>query len=272
MASTPAGSVYDGSGMNRSRLQRLEKGRISTSRPVSPSGSMVMRGTFAAPELWRGMPAGRKYPMARCARRVVLWFRAGLEQGHARQLWLQPFELSTNVSLKPMRHVLRQPATPTRRSRRIARRPPRAGGFTRVDEQLTCTSRATLPDWRPAPGYSARGRAASRLVRAQLREQPPPYSFNLQEYERHQLPLCANGCPGAPANDADRRRCGHDLPVMLRHFSAAARRCAHSATAALRIATARFSPANTAGGRRGISTWRSSWTPDRSPPSGTSWR
>ena len=87
------GSVYGGSGMGVGVgfLKRLEKASyFNVQTGISINSSMVMRGTFAAPELWRGMlQAGCERPVARCARRVVLRFRAGLEQGHARQLRLQ---------------------------------------------------------------------------------------------------------------------------------------------------------------------------------------
>ena len=66
--------------------------------------------------------------------------------------------------------------------------------------------------------------------------------------------------------DAD---AGHDVPVMLSPFLGSGSTLRGiSATAALRIATACCSPASIAGGRRATSTWRSSWTPDKWPPSG----
>ena len=222
------GSVYGGSGMAAGVgfLKRLEKASyFNVQTGISINSSMVVRGTFAAPELWRGMLQMDANIQWLDAHDVSFY---GFGQDSSRDTRdrydFNPFELSTNVSLKPMRHVFLTGSyayTPIETHRETAAFAP--ADSPGLDEQLTFhATRATLAyDWRPAPGYSTRGGYYRASFERNFESGGRPYSFNLQEYEVvQQLPLVREqfvlaGRALLTLTDADT---GHDVPVMLAPF------------------------------------------------------
>jgi Omp85 superfamily domain len=222
------GSVYGGSGMGVGVgfLKRLEKASyFNVQTGISMNSSMVMRGTFAAPELWRGMLQLDANIQWLDAHDVSFYGFGQDSSKDTRDSYdFNPFELSTNVSLKPMRHVFLTGTyayTPidTHRETPVFAAPDSPG----LDEKLTFhVARATLAyDWRPAPGYSTRGGYYRAAFERNFESSGRPYSFNLQEYEVvQQLPLVREqfvlaGRALLTLTDADE---GHDVPVMLAPF------------------------------------------------------
>ena len=104
------GSVYGGSGMGLGVgfLKRLENASyFNFQTGISINSSMVMRGTFAAPELWRGMLQMDANVQWLDAHDVSFY---GLGQDSSKDTRdsydFNPLELSTNVTLKPIRNRL----------------------------------------------------------------------------------------------------------------------------------------------------------------------
>ena len=222
------GSVYGGSGMGLGVgfLKRLENASyFNVQTGISINSSMVMRGTFAAPELWRGMLQVDANVQWLDAHDVSFYGFGQDSSKDARDSYdFNPFELSTNVTVRPMRHVFLtgsyaySPIDTDRETPRFA--PAESPG---LDEELTFhVTRATLAyDWRPAPGYSTRGGFYRASFERNFESSGRPYSFNLQEYEVvQQLPLVREqfvlaGHALMTLTDAD---AGHDVPVMLAPF------------------------------------------------------
>lgn len=219
------GSVYGGSGMGLGvgYLKRLEHASyVNLQTGISINGSMVMRGTFAAPELWRGMlhtDANVQWLDAK----DVAYYGFGQDSSKDRREGydFNPVELSTNVTLKPMPRVFLTGSyayTPIETDRETPGFAP--ADSPGLDEKLTFhVTRATLAyDWRPAPGYSTRGGYYRASFERNYESSHRPYSFNLQEYEVvHQLPLVREqfvlaGHALVTLTDAD---AGHEVPVML---------------------------------------------------------
>ena len=222
------GSVYGGTGMGLGVgfLKRLENASyFNVQSGISLNNSMVMRGTFAAPELWRGMLQVDANVQWLDARGVSFYGFGQDSSEAARDRYdFNPVELSTNVTIKPMRHVFvtgsyaYQPIE-THRDTPLFE-PTDAPG---LDQELTFhTSRATIAyDWRPAPGYSTRGGVYRASFERNFEGGGQPYSFNLQEYElvqqlplvREQFVIAARALMTLTQADA-----GHDVPVMLAPF------------------------------------------------------
>ena len=222
------GSVYGGSGMGAGvgYLKRLENASyFNLQTGISINSSMVVRGTFAAPELWRGMlqlDANVQWLDAH----DVAFYGFGQDSSRDRRdsYDFNPFELSTNVSLKPMRHVFLTGSyayTPIETHRETPVLAP--ADSPGLDEKLTFhVARATVAyDWRPAPGYSTRGGYYRASFERNFESSGRPYSFHLEEYEVvQQLPLVREqfvlaGRALLTLTDAD---AGHDVPVMLSPF------------------------------------------------------
>ena len=219
------GSVYGGAGMagGVGFLKRFANASyLNFQSGISINSSMVVRGTFAAPEFWRGkmqMDANVQWLDAH----DVSFYGFGQDsaKGARDRYDFNPIELSTNVTMKPMRHVFvtgsynYSPMETTRETPAFA--PADAPG---LDEELTFhIARATFAyDWRPAPGYSTRGGYYRASFERNFESGNRPYSFNLQEYElvqqlplvREQFVLAAHGLVTLTQADA-----GHDVPVML---------------------------------------------------------
>jgi hypothetical protein len=210
-------------GLGVGYLKRLEHASyVNLQTGISINGSMVMRGTFAAPELWRGMlhtDANVQWLDAK----DVAYYGFGQDSSKDRREGydFNPVELSTNVTLKPMPRVFLTGSyayTPIETDRETPGFAP--ADSPGLDEKLTFhVTRATLAyDWRPAPGYSTRGGYYRASFERNYESSHRPYSFNLQEYEVvHQLPLVREqfvlaGHALVTLTDAD---AGHEVPVML---------------------------------------------------------
>ena len=222
------GSVYSGTGMGLGVgfLKRLENASyFNVQSGISINNSMVMRGTFAAPELWRGMLQMDANVQWLDARDVSFYGFGQDSSKEARDRYdFNPVELSTNVTIKPMRHVFVTgsyaylPLDTDRETPQFA--PADAPG---LDQELTFhTTRATIAyDWRPAPGYSTRGGFYRASFERNFESGGQPYSFNLQEYEvvqqlplvREQFVLAAHALVTLTQADA-----GHEVPVMMAPF------------------------------------------------------
>ena len=219
------GSMYSGTGaaVGVGFLKRLENAAsFNIQSGVSMNNSMVLRGSFVAPELWRGMvqvDASGQWLDAR----GVSFYGFGQDSAlTARERFdFTPKELGGNVTVKPMRFVSMTGSYSFMNfdtTRDIARfSEAEAPG---LDAELNYhISRATIAfDWRPAPAYGTRGGMYRASFEHNYEAVGRPYSFNAQEYEivqqlplvKEQFVLAAHGLMTLtqPLN-------GHDVPVML---------------------------------------------------------
>jgi hypothetical protein len=188
------GSVYGGSGMGvgAGYLKRLQKAAFLNGQAgISINGSMVLRGTFAAPELWRGLlqfDANAQWLEAK----DVAFYGFGQEslKENRESLDFAPKDIGVNVTLKPMRHVFMTGSYTFMNfdtTREAPRFPPEQSPG--LDEELNFNvTRATIAyDWRPAPGYSTRGGFYRASFEHNAETSGLPYTFSAQEYELVQL-------------------------------------------------------------------------------------
>jgi hypothetical protein len=191
------GSIYGGTGMGVGVgfLKRLEKGAfVNLQSGLSLNNSMLLRGTIAAPELWRGMLHVDATAQWIDARGVSFYgFGQDSPKASRERFDYTPLEFGGNVTLKPIRFVSV------------------TGGYSfldfeterdspRFDEtegpgldqtlKYHVTRGAVAFDWRPAAGYSTRGGFYRAAFERNLEVDGRPYSFSSQEYEIvQQLPL-----------------------------------------------------------------------------------
>ena len=219
------GSVYSGTGtgIGVGFLKRLPSAAyFNVQTGVSLNNSMALRGSFAAPELWRGMMQVEASAQWLDARGVSFYgFGPDSSRSIRERFDFTPKDIGGNVTIKPMRHVSLTGGytfmnfDSTRDTPRF--RGPEAPG---MDEELNYhISRATIAyDWRQAPGYSTRGGMYRASFEHNYEAQGLPFTFNLQEYEvvqqlplvKEQFVLAARGLMTL-ATPLD----GHDVPVML---------------------------------------------------------
>ena len=222
------GSIYSGSGMGLGVgfLKRLEKAAsVNIQSGLSLNNSMLLRGAFAAPELWRGMLQVDATAQWMDVRGVSFY---GFGQDSAREARdrfdYTPVELGGNVTLKPARFVS-MTASYTMLNFDTHRDTPR---FTEVDApgldrelKYHVTRGAVMFDWRPAAGYSTRGGFYRAAFERNAEAAGQPYSFSAQEYEAVQLvPLVREqfvlaGRALMTFTQADQ---GHDVPVIMAPF------------------------------------------------------
>ncbi|MBY0493160.1 MAG: hypothetical protein K2Y23_02980 [Cyanobacteria bacterium] len=222
------GSIYGGTGMGAGAgfLKRLEKNAFyNVQAGISTNNSMLMRGTVAAPELWRGRLQVDATAQWLDVRGVSFY---GFGQGSAKEARdrfdYQPTELTGNLTLKPVRFVS-MTASYTATAFDTHRDNPRVFGADapRLDQKLRYDIvRGTLMfDWRPAAGYSTRGGFYRAAFERSEESAGLPFSFNAQEYEAVQLvPLVKEqfvlaGRALMTLTDADE---GHDVPVIMMPF------------------------------------------------------
>lgn len=222
------GSIYGGSGMGLGVgfLKRLEKNAyVNVQSGISVNNSMLMRGTVAAPELWRGMLQLDATAQWLDVRGVSFY---GLGQDSAQdardRFDYQPMELGANLTLKPMR-LVSLAAGYTALEFDTHRDTPRfsAADAPGLDRELTYdVVRGTLIfDWRPAAGYSTRGGFYRAAFERNAEAAGQPFSFNSQEYEVvQQVPLVREqfvlaGRALMTLTQPDR---GHDVPVIMAPF------------------------------------------------------
>lgn len=222
------GTIYSGTGLGAGVgfLKRLEKGAyVNIHSGVSMNNSMLVRGTVAAPELWRGKLQVDATAQWMDARGVSFYgFGQDSAQAARDRFDYQPLELTGNLTLKPMRYVS-MTASYTAVEFNTHRDTPRfsAAEAPGLDQDLTYDiARGTLMfDWRPAAGYSTRGGFYRASFERSEESAGLPFSFNTQEYEIvQQLPLVREqfvlaGRALMTLTDPDE---GHDVPVIMSPF------------------------------------------------------
>ena len=219
------GSIYSGSGMGLGVgfLKRLEKAAyVNVQSGISLNNSRLLRGTAAAPELWRGKLQVEANAQWMDVRGVSFY---GYGQDAARtareRFDYTPMELGANLTVKPVRFVsLTAGYTAmefdTHRETAHFSDAEAAG----LDRKLTYDiMRGTMMfDWRPAAGYSTRGGFYRAAFERNKESAGLPFSFSSQEYEVvQQVPLVREqfvlaGRALMTVTQADE---GHDVPVIM---------------------------------------------------------
>ena len=222
------GSVFGGTGVavGAGFLKRFEDAaHLNLQAGISLNNSMVLRGTFAAPGLWRGKMQFETTAQWLDARGVSFYGFGQESSAQTRQRFdFTPKDIGAHVTIKPIRFVSV------------------TGGYTfmnfdthsdvpiffgadapGMDAELNYhVTRSTLAfDWRPAPSYSTRGGYYRATFERNQEARGLPYSFTSQEYEvvqqlplvREQFVLAARGL--MTLTTADR---GDAVPVMLAPF------------------------------------------------------
>jgi hypothetical protein len=222
------GSVYGGSGMGLGVgfLKRLEKGAyLNLQSGISLNNSLLMRGTVAAPELWRGMLQVDATAQWLDVRGVSFYgFGQDSAQETRQRFDYTPLELGGNVTLKPMRFVsftgsYARLNFETERDTLLFSEVEAPG----LDQELKyhITRGSVLVDWRPAPGYSTRGGFIRAAVERNVESEEQPYSFNAQEFELvQQVPLVREQfvLAGRALMTFTQPDGGHDVPVIMSPF------------------------------------------------------
>ena len=219
------GSIYSGTGVGigAGLLKRLPQGAYFTMQTgVSLNNSMVLRGQFAAPELWRGMLQIDASGQWLDARGVSFYgFGQNSDRSYRERFDFTPKDIGGNITIKPRRHVFMTGGY-TFMNFDSTRATPRFRGADApgLDEELNFhVARATLAyDWRPAPAYSTRGGMYRASFERNEETEGLPYSFNLQEYEIvQQLPLLKEQYVFAVRGlmTLTQPLDGHEVPVML---------------------------------------------------------
>lgn len=219
------GSVYSGSGIGAGvgYLHRLPSAaNFNFQTGASINGSMLVRGSFASPELWHGMLQVDASGQWLKAKGVSFYgFGQDSDRANRERFTFSPKDIGTNVTLKPVRFVS-VTGSYTFMNFDTIRDEPRFFGSDApgMDEELNYhISRATIAfDWRTSPGYSTRGGLYRASFEHNYEARERPYTFNLQEYEvvqlvplvREQFVFAARGLMTL-TEPVD----GHEVPVML---------------------------------------------------------
>ena len=222
------GSVYGGSGMGFGVgfLKRLEKrAYVNVQSGISVNQSMGVRGTVAAPELWRGMLQLDATAQWLDVKDVSFY---GLGQDSAKdarkQFDYQPMELGANLTLRPMRFVsLTASYTALEYDTRRASELFSEVEAPELDRKLTYDIvRGTFMfDWRPAPGYSTRGGFYRASFERNKEAAGLPFSFTAQEYEvAQQVPLVREQfvLAGRALMTLTQPDDGHAVPLIMSPF------------------------------------------------------
>ena len=207
-------------------LKRLEKGAyVNLQSGISINNSMLLRGTFAAPELWRGM-----LQVDATAQWLdvndVSFYGLGQDsaQGRARAVTTtQPMELGAqrDAEADAFRVADRQLHVRSISTRIAMRRSSSEADAPGLDQDADLPRHARHAHVRLAAGRRATARAAVSIAprsSATSRPQAIPYSFNAQEYEvvqqvplvREQFVLAGRALMTLTQPDA-----GHDVPVIM---------------------------------------------------------
>jgi hypothetical protein len=219
------GSVFGGSGMSAGvgYLQRLEKGAYANFQSgISINGSMLLRGTIAAPELWRGMLQVDATGQWIDAKDVGFYGLGQDSQQDARDPYdYSPTEFNVNATLKP-RRFLSVTGGYAFLNFDTSRDAPRFVGSEApgLDQKLRYhVTRATATfDWRPSPSYSTRGGYYRASFERNFEVAGHAYSFDAQEYEIvHQVPLVREQfvLAGRALMTVTQADDGHDVPVVM---------------------------------------------------------
>lgn len=219
------GSIYGGTGMaiGAGFQKRLENAAaFNVQSGVSLNNSMLLRGTFASPQLWHGMLQVDASAQWLDARGVSFYgFGQDSDLRNRERFDFTPKDIGGNVTIKPLRFVS-MTGSYTFMNFDSTRDTPRFRGAAApgMDEELNYhISRGTIAfDWRTSPAYSTRGGFYRASFEHNYEAQGLPYTFNAQEYEivqlvplvREQFVFAARGLAtfSSPLD-------GHDVPVML---------------------------------------------------------
>ena len=219
------GSIYGGSGMalGAGFLKRLEKNAsVNIQTGFSLNNSMLVRGTAAAPELWRGMlqiDATAEWMDVR----GVSFYGSGQDSALAarERFDYTPMSLGANVTLKPVRFVSLT-GSYTAIEFDTHRDTPRFSNAEApgLDQKLTydIVRGSLMFDWRPAPGYSTRGGFYRATFERNKAASGSPFSFNSQEYEVvQQVPLVREQfvLAGRALMTVTQADDGHAVPVIM---------------------------------------------------------
>ena len=219
------GSVFGGSGMavGAGFLKRLENAAyLNVQTGISINTSMMLRGAFASPQLWRGKLQVDVSGQWLEAKDVAFY---GFGQDSSRltrqALDYSPKDFGGNVTIKPIRFVSLSGGYSFLNFNTERETPIFFGADAPgLEEALNFhVSRATIAfDWRPAAGYSTRGGLYRATFERNYEARGRPYSFNSQEYEvvqqlplvREQFVLAVHGLMTLTNADAN-----EEVPVML---------------------------------------------------------
>jgi outer membrane translocation and assembly module TamA len=219
------GSLYAGTGMGLGVgfLKRFENAAyVNLQSGIALNNSRLLRGTFAAPELWRGKMQFETNAQWLDARGVSFYgFGQDSDRLARERSDFSPKDIGANVTVKPMRFVSVNGGY-TFMNFDTERDAPRFFGADApgMDVELNYhVTRGTIAfDWRPAPAYSTRGGYYRATFERNQEAKGLPYSFSAQEYEvvqllplvREQFILAAHGLMTLTSPDG-----GDDVPVML---------------------------------------------------------
>jgi len=191
------GSVFGGTGMaaGAGYLKRLESAAyFNIQTGISINMSTVIRSTFAAPELSRGMMQVEATGEWLTAKDVSYYGPGQDSSADRRDSYdFQPKDISGTVTFRPKRHVSLT-GSYTFMDVSTTRETPSFTGddAAGLDQDLAFhTVRGTIAfDWRPAAAYSTRGGMYRATFEQTDEAFGKPYSFQSQEYEIvQQLPL-----------------------------------------------------------------------------------
>jgi hypothetical protein len=223
------GSVYGGTGMGLGvgYLQRFASmSSLNAQAGISINNSMVLRGTYTAPEIGRGMLQFNANAQWLDAKDVSFYgFGQDSSVDSRERFDYSPKDITGNVTFRPMRYVSLTGSytflnfDTQRDTEHFTAHftPEEAPG---LDEELNYhVTRGTLMfDWRPHPSYSTRGGFYRATYERNEEARGLPHSFDLQEYEvmqqvplvREQFVLAARGLVTLTTADPN-----HEVPVMM---------------------------------------------------------
>lgn len=188
------GSVYGGTGMavGVGYMKHLRSAAsVNAQTAISLNNSTMVRGSIAAPELWRGTLQVDASAQWLDARGVSFYgFGQDSDRANRERFDYSPREITGNVTLKPVQR-LSLTGTYSYLALSTERDIPRLseGEAPGLDQNLSFhVNRATaLFDWRPAPGYSTHGGFVRATFERHDEANGRPYSFDAQEFEAVQM-------------------------------------------------------------------------------------
>ena len=222
------GSIYGGTGMGIGAgfLKRFESAAyFNIESGIALNNSVLLRGTFAAPELWRGKMQFETSAQWLDARGVSFYgFGQDSDRSARERSDFTPKDIGASVTIKPDRFVSLTGGY-TFMNFDTHRDVPRFFGpdAPGLDEELNYhAARGTVAfDWRPAKSYSTRGGFYRASFERNIEARGRPFSFVSQEYEVvQQLPLVREQFVLAARGLMTLTTPGHgdDVPVMLAPF------------------------------------------------------
>ncbi|MEY4094358.1 MAG: hypothetical protein RLZZ53_1557 [Acidobacteriota bacterium] len=187
------GSVYGGTGMGLGAgyTKHLENAAsLNVQTGISLNNSLLVRGSVAAPEFWRGTLQVDASAQYLDARGVSYYGGQDSDRQDRERFDYSPFELTGNATVKPAQR-LALTGTYSFLGFDTQRDVPRlteqdAPGLDRSLSYHVARGTAMF-DWRPSKGYSTRGGFLRASAERNIETQAKPYSYSLQEFEAVQL-------------------------------------------------------------------------------------